>query len=90
MDSPGSVVYHPKLTKPDCVVLQNLEAHIEEYCSSDGSSFNENASGTKTGSAQQDRRGTSARNLFAMFSLIALLRFPKSLLELESIEWKFR
>lgn len=78
MKSSSNVVYHPKLTKPDRVVLQNLEAYIEGYSNSNGSSFNEIGGGTKNGSAQEDHRGTSAWNIFAMLSLIAFLLFHKS------------
>lgn len=75
MESSSNIVYHPKLTKPDRVVLQNLDADIEGWANSEGLNFRQDGCGMKSGSAQQNVSGMSARNLFAMVSIMVFYLF---------------
>lgn len=90
MESSSIIIYHPKLTKPDRVVLQNLEADIEGCSNSEGFDFNEDGGGMKDESAQQNGSGMSACNLSAMLSFMAfyLSFFTKPLLGSEPTHFK--
>lgn len=75
MESSSNIVYHPKLTKPDRVVLQNLEADIEGCASSEGFNSDQDGGGMKSCLAQKNDSGMSAQNLSAMVSLMAFYLF---------------
>lgn len=75
MESSSNIVYHPKLTKPDRVVLQNLEADIEGCANSEGFNSDQDGGGMKSGLAQKNDSGMSARNLSAMVTFMAFYLF---------------